>query len=402
MVVNDFIADNELYEVADGGQAILITPVQESFILRPNLYAYDNYIYSQQNNTILIINENNEKFEINIQGDILLGSFYLHQNNLYFDAVDGLYTINGIEASLVIEYVDNSSYRIRELSCDRLLVEVGDSIIVEVNDGVYTEIEKLNNLPGDCLGEGFIEVGEHVSTNTFYSEIYSLNEDVYYELPENIALQNLIQLVKSDNGFLLLTSDGFNNRSDLNIYETNNQFTEFELVSSFISSNNWPVADFLYCDNEGILYIDDELLILNEQFEFAFIDSEIVGDPQTVKLVSDDDYFYFIGISEDYGRQLYRSAVTSKARNLVVHNDMIIIEPFANPLSNTLTLNTSDNQIFNSSLTLIDYSGRLIRRLPLNSMNNNVDVSFLSSGAYIYYITDNEDRIINIGKFVKM
>jgi len=396
-----FGLEDKLYHV-DNGQLFFLTDLNTQVGLSTQIICHSNYLYYQQSNNILVIEENNIIAELDISTNLFNEGFFKFENKLYVDTNTGLYEIDGVNLNLIKEYEDSVISRIRRLPNAKILVEFGDSKIGLLSNNLVTQIDELMDMHGGYLGEDHVQLIEAIATNTFKSSIFNLSSSIEYNLPDSIGFQDLIRVIENETGFILITGEGFISQAEINIYKTNSDFTSFKLLSNFMSSHTWTNADFVNYGKEGFLYADDELLIMDESFVFHPMEKDIVGDPNTIKIIESEGSFFFLAIGAEYGRQLYKSVAFSiREENTEGESNSVEIILFPNPTTESFAIKTEDERIINASLILTDTKGKTVGQWTLNSLENIIDVSQLIDGVYLFSVVNN-NTLINAGQLVKM
>lgn len=100
-------------------------------------------------------------------------------------------------------------------------------------------------------------------------------------------------------------------------------------------------------------------------------------------------------IGSDNGNNLFVNTCSSPNGIETFENDGIAIYP--NPATDNLTVNVKEYK--NMHFIAHDATGRMVLQFPLNSTANNLDISALENGLYIYQITTINGNTIKAGKF---
>ena len=86
--------------------------------------------------------------------------------------------------------------------------------------------------------------------------------------------------------------------------------------------------------------------------------------------------------------------LSSAIDNVSLTADKISIYP--NPAKNSITFSGNNNQ--NNVINIYDITGKNVKTIPMKTINKVVNTEDLSSGLYIYRITDNEGNTFQTGK----
>ena len=109
----------------------------------------------------------------------------------------------------------------------------------------------------------------------------------------------------------------------------------------------------------------------------------------------------FTGIN--YYRLMMRDASGkteySKVVNATVQGKGFSVQAYPNPVSDELTIKVNGNQSGNAEILLTDMTGKVIKRMSMNSVIQTVNMNGLASGIYlIKYVDDEQSQTLRITK----
>lgn len=121
--------------------------------------------------------------------------------------------------------------------------------------------------------------------------------------------------------------------------------------------------------------------------------TNIDGDSHTSLNIKSATLGYSGGFAAGGAGGAYRMTNTLSTGNVSVAKFKV----FPNPASTTVTISTTDIAAYKLSVT--DLSGKIVMSKTLNGMENNLDISSLSTGAYFFELSaDNKKEVVKILK----
>ncbi len=204
-------------------------------------------------------------------------------------------------------------------------------------------------------------------------------------------------LFEWDDNFVDVNDANFAFGSLTNIAEGEYYFESGEDSVSVLASFNTPVV---FDDNQRYLacvevWNEDIWLGYNNRIDYnRNIDHYL---QPLVPTVSSGTY-YWIGFATDMVPAIALK-VFDAAELTIDENEELSLSIFPNPARNELNINSAN--ITNGLYKIYDLTGRLLTVSPIAGVTNTIDISNLSSGHYIFSITD-ENGLSSEKKFSKL
>lgn len=269
--------------------------------------------------------------------DILVYPTYFSQDFfLYVQAPDGSFTTQSLPLS---QEELNGGFSPYESHLDGVDYDTdGDlDIVFENDDAVYLLINE---------GAG---VFENVDTLT---NKFTASKQQYHDLNQD-GVVDIIRTTYSDSSvkIILRNADG----SNLDIINI--------LGGAYNSSINPIIVDI---DGDG--------------------DLDLIGSRRNEA----NDFTLFL--SEN--NTIIAPNATSNALNLIAH------KVFPNPVEEVFTLHIEDLDFTQGTLTILDNGGRILKNTPVQSGDNNINLSGIANGVLYYQLHDQSQQLLATGKLM--
>ena len=130
--------------------------------------------------------------------------------------------------------------------------------------------------------------------------------------------------------------------------------------------------------------------------EFSFND---IGQEESEQLMVVNASFDNIGVEFDpINVQIPGQSCTTSTSNLA--ND-IQVSVYPNPVIENIIVDLDSQDLTNARMQILDVSGKQVKSFSLTGQNNNLDVSDIEEGYYIYTIYSN-NNLLTKGSITKL
>lgn len=326
---------------------------------------------------------------------LLFGGSYVFEDNLYVVGADGLYLVDGLDATKVLSHDPGIFIADFEILAGYLVYTAGGNSFI-YKDGIWHDWTKLEGLYYSKFDEEYLQVVESTGTNLTETQLFHIENNEYIDLPLEIKESRLVSRFSYFDKQYIISYEGSLPTYDVKIHEVNEDFTAVDEIHSFQSVGRGLSAHFEEFGNEGFLYIGNKLFLMNEDLEFIPLEG-VFGDTENVNAVEKDGYFYFIAFHPELGRQVWSVQAFSE-RVSVKDLKKMLIKVYPNPSDQVLFL-SHENNLSKGNYKIFSTSGQEVGNGLIDS-SKGIDIRQLASGFYFlkYY---NEENQVFTAPFVK-
>ncbi len=319
---------------------------------------------------------------------LLFSNSTIYDGDLFVTGADGLYKIEGLEATKVLDH-DNIFVAFFEEIADLLVYDADDQSFI-YKDGIWNEWTKIEDVWYTNFDDEYLQVVNSIGTNLTETQLFHISENEYIDLPVEIRNRRIVSRFTSFENQYIISYFGFLPTYDVKIHQVNEDFSEVEEIHSFQSVGRGLSAHFEEFENEGFLYIGNKLFLMNEDLEFIPLEG-VFGDTENVTAVEKDGYFYFIGFHPELGRQVWNVQAFSE-RVSVKDLEKMTLKIYPNPSDHLLFISDDKNPI-KGSYTIYSTSGNVVERGKIDNAAG-IDIRNLTSGFYYLKYTDNASQTL--------
>ena len=361
-------------------------------------FFHDGYFYYLNGfNGIEILDEigtlQTSNFDIS---DISLSNFTIHEDKCFLADRDGIYLVTGLNKIKIFDLSEETPYTpiYGKLGPYLTLSSSNDKYIFKDDQWLPLNLNLSNH---DYLNDQYLITRGSIYEPQHISKIYDIDAGNYINLPKEIDSLKIIGVFENQETKYLLTLEKSVPKYMVNVFELNSNLEETILVNSFPINGRSNHGTFLPYKNEGLLFANSDLFLMNDNLDF--IQLEVIINPFNYnKHVEDNGTFYFFGNDPDRGRQVYKVEAFSKVLD-IEEVSWEKVDVYPNPTQ--YNINWSKENIETNIVQIHDQNGNLV--LDVSEYDaNSIDISMLRSGIYSIKIVDTNNQKVKTGRFIKI
>lgn len=145
-------------------------------------------------------------------------------------------------------------------------------------------------------------------------------------------------------------------------------------------------------DGTELDVIDIEEGAYNSSINPIIVDIDGDGDLDLIGSRRNEANDFTLFLSEN--NTIIAPNATSNALNLIAH------KVFPNPVEEVFTLHIEDEDFTQGTLTIMDNGGRILKNTPVQSGDNNINLSGIANGVLYYQLRDHSQQLLATGKLM--
>ena len=239
------------------------------------------------------------------------------------------------------------------------------------NSGLQDQV--TGTTPNNAFGYGKLDAFELIKRTN--GNLSIIGDTVICQTPITVSSNQMLTLYNWNNGA---------NTSNLTVTQPDTVFLSgTNTQGCYIYSDTIEITQGSPLNNPVISVLGASLISTNgPSYQWFLNDIPLAGDTNQVIYPSGEGY-YSVAITGQDGCSSFSNAIYWTLG--LAENEITEIKVYPNPTNSQLTIQSNENNVESVRITTIE--SKLVYREVINKNQHNIDVSFLSTGAYLLEVT---------------